>query len=210
MVGRHDRAINKEQRKEIMKSITATIGICVLLAGATHLIAEDPPATAQSPGLKSEDTKVTKATVQKIDKDTREVTLKKEDGKVVTIKAPETVRNFDQIKVGDIVTAKYSVSVALAIRKSDEPPSATGRESVSRAPLGEKPAAESRKTIQISAEVKDIDRDKREVTLAGPEGNTKVVKVPEDMKKFDDLKEGDHVVVTATESIAISVSEPEK
>jgi len=192
-----------------MKSITSTIGICVLLIGATCLIAQEKSDNAQNPGLKSE-TKETKATVQKVDKDTREVTLKKEDGTTVIIKAPESVRNFDQIKVGDIVTAKYSVSIALSIRKSDEPPSATGRESISRAPLGEKPAAASKKTVEISAEVKNIDRDKREVTLVGPEGNTRIVKVPEDMKKFDDLKEGDHVVVTATESIAISVSEPEK
>jgi len=192
-----------------MKSITATIGICVLLIGATCLIAQEKSDNAQSPGLKSE-TKETKATVQKVDKDTREVTLKKEDGTTVTITAPEAVRNFDQIKVGDIVTAKYSVSIALSVRKSDEPPSATGRESISRAPLGEKPAAAHKKTVEISAEVKNIDRDKREVTLVGPHGNTRVVKVPEDMKKFDDLKEGDHVVVTATESIAISVSEAEK
>jgi Cu/Ag efflux protein CusF len=192
-----------------MKSITATIGICVLLAGATQLLAQEQSGKAQNPALKSE-TKETKATVHKIDKDTREVTLKKEDGSTVTIKAPDSVRNFDQIKVGDIVTAKYTESVAVTVRKSDEPPSATGRESISRAPLGEKPAAASRRTVQISAVVKKIDRDSREVTLVGPEGNTRVVKVPEDMKKFDDLKEGDQVVVTATESIAISVSEPEK
>jgi Cu/Ag efflux protein CusF len=192
-----------------MKSITATIGICLQLIGATCLIAQEKSDNAQNPGLKSE-TKETKATVQKIDKDTREVTLKKEDGTEVTIKAPESVRNFDQIKVGDIVTAKYSVSIALSVRKSDEPPSATGRESISRAPLGEKPAAASKKTVEITAEIKKIDRDTREVTLVGPRGNTRVVKVPEDIKKFDDLKEGDQVVVTATESIAISVSEPEK
>jgi Cu/Ag efflux protein CusF len=193
-----------------MKSMTATIGICVLLAGATHLIAQEQSGKAQNPGLKSEETKETKATVQKVDKDTREVTLKKEDGTTVTIKAPETVRNFDQIKVGDLVTAKYTESVAVTVRKSDEPPSATGRESISRAPLGEKPAAERKATVEISAMIKKIDRDKREVTLIGPEGNTRLVRVPEDMKKFDDLKEGDHVVVTATEAFAISVSEPEK
>lgn len=193
-----------------MKSITATFGICALLTGAPLLLAQDQADKSQNPGLKAEDTKESKATVQKIDKDTREVTLKRDDGTIVTIKAPQSVRNFDQIKVGDIVTAKYTQSVALAVRKSDEPPTATGRESITRAPLGEKPSAEHKATVEITAEVKKIDRDKREVTLIGPEGNSRVVKVPEDVKKFDELKEGDHVVVTATESIAISVSEPEK
>ena len=193
-----------------MKSITATIGICTLLTGAPLLIAQDQSAKPEIAGVKEGDTLEAKATVEKIDKDKREVTLKKKDGTMVTITAPASVRNFDQIKVGDIVTAKYTQSIALAVRKSDEPPSATGRELVTRAAPGEKPSAESKKTVEISAEVKKIDRDKREVTLVGPEGNTKVVKVPEDMKKFDDLKEGDQVVVTATESVALSVSSPDK
>jgi Cu/Ag efflux protein CusF len=193
-----------------MKSIIATMGICALLAGATKISAQEEGNKAQNPGLKAEEIKEVRATVQKIDRDTREVTLKKEDGTSVTIKAPDTVRNFDQIKVGDILTAKYSQSIALSVRKSDEPPSATGREAVARAPLGEKPSGAARSTIQITATIKSINRDTREVTLVGPEGNTRVVKVPEDMKKFDQLKEGDQVVVKATESLAISVSSPEK
>jgi hypothetical protein len=199
-----------------MKSIITTIGVCALLTGATRLVAQDEPnkdqqaSTNQTPGLKSEQTKELKATVEKVNKDTREVTLKKDDGSSVTIKAPDTVRNFDQIKVGDIVTAKYSESVALAVRKSDEPPSATGREAITRAPVGERPAAERKSTMQITATIKKIDRDKRELTLMGPDGNTRLVTVPEDNKKFDSLNEGDQVVVTATESFAISVSSPEK
>ena len=41
---------------------------------------------------------------------------------VVTVRVPETARNFDQIKPGDVVTAKYTQSTAVAVRKSDEPP----------------------------------------------------------------------------------------
>src|SRR5215467_9741298 len=101
-----------------MKSIMTTMGICALLTGAIQIIAQEEGNKAQNPGLKAVETKEIRATVQKIDRDTREVTLKKEDGTMVTIKAPDTVRNFDQIKVGDIVTAKYTQSVALAVRKS--------------------------------------------------------------------------------------------
>ena len=62
-------------------------------------------------------------------------------------------------------------------------------------------------TQQVSATVEKINRNTREVTLLAPDGNTTVVKVPEDMKRFDTLKEGDQVVVTATQSLAIDVSE---
>jgi len=189
-----------------MKLKITTIGVCALLTGATQLIAQE----AKQPQVKGVEIKTAKATVEKVDKDKREVTLKSEDGTEATIKVPETVRNFDQIKVGDIVTAKYTESVALAVRKADEPPSATGRETTTRAPLGERPSGQRTATLQISATIEKIDRDKRELTLKGPQGNTRVVKVPEDLKRFDDLKEGDQVVVTSTESLAIDVSSPEK
>lgn len=195
------------------------MGICALLTGVTQVIAQQETNKASDeqadkakapPQFKTNETQEVKATVEKVDKDTREVTLKKDDGTTVMIQAPETVRNFDQIKVGDIVTAKYSQSVAVAVRKSDEPPTATGRETFKRAPLGEKPAATGTSMMQISATIDKIDRDKRELTLKGPQGNSTVVKVSDDVKRFDELKEGDQVVVSATESIAISVSSPEK
>jgi hypothetical protein len=148
--------------------------------------------------------------VQKVDKEKREVTLKGESGNTVTVKVPETARNFDQIKPGDTVTARYTQSIAVAVRKSDEPPSATGRESITRAPLGQRPSAQRTATMQITASVEKIDRDKRELTLMGPGGDTRTVTVPEDVKKFDELKVGDNVVISATESVAIDVSSPEK
>jgi translation initiation factor IF-1 len=193
-----------------MKWIITTMAVCGLLTGASQGIAQDQKAKEQSPGIKSEETKVIKATVQKIDKEKRKVKLKGEDGKTVTVKVPETARNFDQIKPGDVVTAKYTESIAVAVRKSDEPPSATGRESLTRAPLGEKPGFERTAMVRINATIEKIDRDKRELSLMGPEGNTTSVKVPADIKKFDELKEGDQVVINATESVAIEVSSPEK
>ena len=193
-----------------MNTIITTILVCVLLTGVARIIAQEETTTNKPPGVKSEETKIIKASVEKINKDAREVTLKGENGRTVTIKVPETARNFDQIKPGDVVTAKYTESIALTVRKSDDPPSATGREAITRAPLGEKPAAQRTATVQINASIEKIDRDKRELTLMGPSGDTRVVKVPEEVKKFDSLKEGDQVVITATESFAIEVSSPQQ
>jgi Cu/Ag efflux protein CusF len=193
-----------------MKSIMITMAVCALLTGASQSIAQDQKDQQQSPGLKTQQTQTIKATVQKVDKEKRTVTLKGEGGNTVTVRVPETARNFDQIKTGDVVTAKYTQSIALAVRKSDEPPTATGRESIKRAPLGERPAAQRTATMQVNARVEKIDRDKRELTLMGPSGDTRTVTVPEDVKKFDELKEGDQVVINATESVAIEVSSPEK
>jgi hypothetical protein len=185
-----------------------------LLLATPSLIAQeqtdkDKTDKDKKPALGEAESVTTKATVDSVDKAKREVTLKREDGTTFTIKAPETVRNFDQIEPGDIVTATYSQAIVVGVRKSDEPPSATGRDTVTRAAPGEKPGGKQTSTIQISATIEKIDRDKRELTLKGPEGKTRTVKVPEEMKKFDQLKEGDQVVVTATESLAIAVTKGE-
>jgi hypothetical protein len=69
--------------------------------------------------------------------------------------------------VGDVVTAKYSVAIAAAIRKPGEPPSATGRDSISRSAPGENPGVTKTETKDFSATIENIDRDKRELTLKG-------------------------------------------
>jgi len=213
---------SKYKRKEAMKSVIITMAACALLTGQS--IAQQSQQDHQQnqggqqnqgerrqiPGVKAQEVQTIRATVQNVDKEKREVTLKGEGGNTVTVRVPETARNFDQIKPGDVVTAKYTQSIAVAVRKSDEPPSATGRESITRAPLGQKPAAQRTATMQITATVEKIDREKRELTLMGPGGNTRTVTVPEDVKKFDELKVGDNVVINATESVAIEVSSPEK
>ena len=195
-----------------MKSFIITLGTCLLLSVAAQVIAqEQTDKDAQNPSKSKTGEITAKATVQDIDREKREVTLKKEDGSTDTVNVPEGAKNFDQLKVGDIVTAKYSVAIAAAIRKSDEPPSATGREpSVSRSAPGEKPGVTKTETKDFSATIENIDRDKRELTLKGAEGKTKTVKVPEDMKKFDSLKEGDQVVVTVTRSLALELNKAQE
>src|SRR5689334_710571 len=98
-----------------MKWLKIMLGIGLLLTSAATRI------MAQEQADKDKDLKgaafggktvSTKATVESIDKDKREVTLKKEDGTTTTIKCPESVRNFDQIKEGDIVTARYTEAIA--------------------------------------------------------------------------------------------------
>jgi hypothetical protein len=187
-----------------MRMIVLTVKACVLLAAAPAIVADS--SKQQAGPITSQQTVTSTATVENVNKETREVTLKRPDGTKVTVKVPDTVRNLDQVKPGDTVNAKYTQSVAVSIRKSDEPPTATERQTLRRAPVGATPSGEQTVTTQISANVEKIDKDKREVTLMAPDGSTSVVKVPEDMKKFDTLKQGDQVVVTATESLALNVT----
>jgi hypothetical protein len=158
--------------------------------------------------IKASDSKTIRATVEDVDTATRTVTLRGEGGKTVDIECGDEVRNFDQIKKGDQVTVKYYQSIALGLRKADEPPSTEVQSAVLRSEPGQKPGGAMIKTMQVSATIESIDKATREVTLKGPEGKTKTVKVGDEVKNFDSLKEGDQVVATVTQALGMMVSKP--
>ena len=144
------------------------------------------------------------ATVEKIDRNTREVTLKRGDGSLVTIVAGEEVRNFDQIKVGDTVETEIIEALAIAV----EPASTRVRErreevSGHRAQPGEKPGAKTTRTVEIVAEVRAIDQKARTAVVRGP-NQTVEVKVADDVD-LSKVKVGDNVRLVYIESISIQV-----
>ena len=56
-----------------------------------------------------------KATVVKVDHDTRMITLRGADGDEATIEAGPEVKNLDQLKAGDLVTAHFQRALALEL-----------------------------------------------------------------------------------------------
>jgi len=173
--------------------------------------ATTPPAAKAAetkPGVVYAETTTLHATVEAVDPTTREVTLKTPKGKVVTIKAGPEVKNFDQIHVGDVLTARYLESVALVVRKTDAAPSANESRTVEVAPKGHKPAAKIVETKEVTATVEAIDYATRTVTLRGPEGNARTIKVDSSVKRLNEVKKGDQVVARYTEGLAISVKTP--
>lgn len=161
--------------------------------------------TGEMPSV-SESMLVTKtATVEAINQKDRKLTLKGPEGKVVEVKVGPKVQNFSQIKVGDQVTARYYESVAVDVRKPGEPgPSVTQRQAMGAAQPGEKPAGYVADRITVMATVTAIAPDRSSITLKGPEGKTKDVKI-RDPKEIQNVKVGDQVRITFTEAMAVSV-----
>ena len=145
------------------------------------------------------------ATVEAIDYDKRTVDLKGPKGNVVTLKVGPEVKNFNQVKTGDRVTAKYFESTAILVRKPNEPPFAEQGSAVQVAPKGAKPGAVAVETSEITARVEDIDYKTRTVTLRGPQQKTVTLKVDKSVKRFNEVKKGDDIVVRRTEAMAIDV-----
>ncbi|CAN7728478.1 hypothetical protein [Paraburkholderia hospita] len=158
------------------------------------------PGTATIKGT----TRVT-ATIQDIDPATRTVLLKSPNGKVVEVEVGEEARNFDQLKVGDVVTAVYRESLTLNLKKEGGGmASVEEHPSMERAPAGGKPGGTLGREVKIVANVVAVNPKNRTVTLKGPKGNTLDLKV-EDPAQFANIKKGDQVEAVYTEALAISV-----
>jgi hypothetical protein len=187
----------KEASRTLMSLFVA---ICLIVPAAV--------LAADKPGGEVAELTVVTATVQKIDMATREVTLKGEDGKVETIKVGPEARNLGQVQVGDKVTAKYYEAVAIFVTPPGGQPSVSETTDIERAALGQKPAGVITSVVEATANVEAVDLKKRTVTVKGPKGNVNTVKVGDHVKKLDQVKVGDQVVVRYTEAVAISVEKP--
>lgn len=150
-----------------------------------------------------------KVTIVDINKKDRELTLRDEDGVETTMIAGEKVRNFDQIKKGDIVEIEFFRAATTALEKLSDTNIASETTDVVRAPAGEKPGGAAMHTSSIVATVLEIDTGKRLLTVQGPRGRVVVLTVPAEMTLFDSLKKGDKISAVLTEAIAIEVRSPE-
>lgn len=192
-----------------MKYVLPMLGACLLLStGSLPATAQNNDMQEAQPGFETSRAVTTRATVQAIDHQRRTVTLKDQSGKVFTVKVGEEARNFKNVHKGDQVTIRRQEELALALRKSNEPATTSETETMMRAPAGEKPGGTAIRTTQLTATVENIDRQNREVTLRGPEGNTRTLKVGRDVAAFDRLQKGDQVVATYTEAFSVKVTKP--
>ena len=90
-----------------------------VLIAATGLVAQMPQPVTE---------KVTiTATIEAIDKSARLVMLKGEKGNVVTVQVGEEMKRFNELKVGDKVSATYTESLAVSVRQPGQPAPASRR-----------------------------------------------------------------------------------
>src|SRR5689334_7457370 len=107
---------------KIMKKCLSYPILCSALLVAAQqglLAAEDTATTSAARPLSREETVLVSVTakVEAIDYTNREVTLKGPLGNSVTFTVEERVKRFNEVHVGDLVSADYYVSVAAELRK---------------------------------------------------------------------------------------------
>lgn len=152
----------------------------------------------------AEDASVAVVTVVGVDKATRTLTFKGEDGEKWPFIAGPEVRNFDQIKRGDRVIIEYFEGMALALGpKGSGVRARVDKLEVERAKSGEKPAGKITKTVEALGMVAAVNPKDRLVALQGAQ-RTVVLEVSDDVD-LSQVKVGQQVEVVYVQSIAVSV-----
>jgi DNA-directed RNA polymerase subunit H (RpoH/RPB5) len=145
------------------------------------------------------------ATVEAVDLKNRMVTLKGPDGRLAKVHVDDSVKNLPQVKKGDQVVATYYESLAYEVRKPGQAePGVAVASDVATAKPGEKPAGVGAQAVQVTATIDAIDTTANTVTLKGPDGELKTIKV-KDPSRLQKVKVGDLVEITYTEALAIAV-----
>jgi len=163
-------------------------------------------ATAtDKPSMSASQTVTISAMVEAINHETREVTLRGPEGNSVSFVASEEARNLDQVSVGDVVNAKYVESISVDVFANDgTEPGSGGLTVAGRSEKGEMPGVAVMDATVVTATVEEINIEANTFKLKGPDGEIEeyTARNPENLKK---AAVGDLVVITYTESIALSV-----
>jgi NADH dehydrogenase FAD-containing subunit len=182
----------RQESKIFSAVLAAAVGLGVSSLPRTAVA--DQPETAMSEIV------TMSASVQKIDKANRMVTLKDQQDQIHDVSVGKSV-NLDTLKVGDQVNATYYEEIALGIRKPGQAAPKLTETTTQRGGVTARQA-------NLSAQVISVDTENNTVTLRGPQGAVHTLKAhsPDVQARIGQLKAGDMVDVTYTQAMAISVA----
>lgn len=142
--------------------------------------------------------------IVKINKDSRAITLENDEGGQWVFTAGPEVRNFDQLKRGDLVIMAYYSGFAIALEpKGSNLEERVSELSVERAKAGDKPGMKVTGSIFVQAKITAVDTKHRTVTLQGPQ-NTLTLKIG-DVIDLGQIEVGQDIDALYTESYVVSV-----
>jgi hypothetical protein len=198
--------------KEVLMNMKSKLALALIATTFAATAFAQQPGAGDAAVVTSEPGKASVAVAEKIsakvvgiDKATRTLTLKGPQGNVVDVVAGDEVKNFDQIKLGDLVVVRYAQALTLELRKTKtKAGDVSVSEGAARAAPGERPAVAGARQITAIATVTAVDKKNSTITLKGPKGNVVTLNV-HNPDQFKVVKKGDQVDVTYTEALALSV-----
>lgn len=188
-----------------MSKVLSLLAILTLLSSPVWSDDSNAVANVDKPSISSSRSAVANAVVEAINHESREVTLRRGDGKTISFVVGDDARNLDQVQVGDIVTAEYIENLKIEVIAAENAEAQVGTAGVvTRAEEGEMPGVAGVETVIVTAIVEEINIEANTFKLKGPEGNIEeyTARNPENLKK---AAVGDLVVISVTKAIAITV-----
>jgi Cu/Ag efflux protein CusF len=165
----------------------------------TVLVATALPAGSQSRTIPGE-TKTTTATIESIDATNRTVTVKKDDGTYEALYVPESMTRFNELKVGNKVTATHYENIVVQVKRPGE--ANVDSSSAARVPAAQGTTLSRQRTI--TATIEAIDPAVPSITLVGPNGWKYSTRV-QDRNVLSQVKVGDRLDITWTEATVVSI-----
>lgn len=187
-----------------MKHLNRLTLIVLLIATSAVQAAEDG-AMMERPSFYASESASINAVVEAIDHETRQVTISRPDGVIVSFTASDNVRNLDQVSVGDVIFVEYDRTISIEVRANEGmQPAEAEMAAVARTEEGEMPGAIAVDSKVITATVEEINIEANTFKLKGPDGNISEYRAqnPENLKR---AMVGDLVVITVTDAVAITV-----
>jgi hypothetical protein len=147
------------------------------------------------------------AIVTAIDHAKRTATFLVPDGKKFAVNVGPKAVNFDQVQVGDQITAVVTQRIAASFERDGATSVDETAAVVALAPQGGQPGGLAAETTQVTARIVAIDLEKRTATLEFDDGNIQTfVRDKVDLNQF---KVGEHVVFHITQMTAVRVEKPQ-
>ncbi len=177
-------------------------GVNAILSASALVVALSLPSWAQVKHLPTE-TITLSGTVETIDHSKHVMNVKTADGNFVTVDVPQNAKRFDELKVGDKVSATYNNNVWARLKPPGEAAVDTGSKTSS---MGQEARPGGTAVIErtMTATVAAIDKGASSITFVGPNGwkySRRVV----DPDVLDKVKVGDQIDITWNTDVTVSV-----
>ena len=189
-----------------MKRVNEILGasglVLALSLSASGLVLSLPlPSLAQTRTLPTQTITVS-GTIETIDDSRHTVNLRKPDGKIETVNVPVNVKQFDQFKVGDKVSATYNNTVTAKLKPPGEAPvdNMAGSTSMGQNVESGGTAAMLR-TMTVT--VTDVDKNGQSISVVGP-NDWRYSRRVADPTLLDKIKPGDKIDITWDTNVTLA------
>jgi hypothetical protein len=198
-------AMNKQV---ILFVTTAMLGLgCAESTPPPDTVRSTSATQAGVPGGMWVDVAESTAKVIDVDRAARVVILQRSDGSRLSVQCGPSVKNFDQIKIGDYVSAALSTQLEIFVEPSGDRSADSSEAAIVSAPRGEKPGVLATTTTKVTAKIVKLDTANRKATLQFADGRTETYAVRPDVD-MSSAHVGDSVVMRTTAVRSLVVIEP--